>query len=245
MHWGDGAHLFSCSCSVVLRGGRKAANKYHWHVRGNAHSVWATLGLPQLTVVCAFPVYTAKAPGCSAGELSKAGLGLCALPRSKLLRFRFLGTPQRHRLSWACVLCPSRSEQLRQPGAWWARCPMWTVSRSPPQSWPLGFLGVPQGCRLSCAVCLLWGSDLWLWSSGQMSTSQDPRKSWSATGNLLTVWWRMPSLGPRLPLAFQLWLSPACLSSSGGVMGQSVARCLPFGVCSVVCFLSGPGCPLG
>ena len=31
--------------------------------------------------MCAFLVYTAQAPGCSAGELSKAGLGLCALPR--------------------------------------------------------------------------------------------------------------------------------------------------------------------
>ena len=58
--------------------------------------------------VCAFPVYTAQAPGCSAGELSKAGPGLHALPRSKPLRFRFSGTPQRHRLSWACVLCPSQ-----------------------------------------------------------------------------------------------------------------------------------------
>ena len=58
--------------------------------------------------VCAFPVYTAQAPGYSAGELSKAGPGLQALPRSKLLRFRFLGTPQRRRLGWACVLCPSQ-----------------------------------------------------------------------------------------------------------------------------------------
>ena len=28
---------------------------------------------------CAFPVYTAQAPGCSAGDLSKAGPGLCVL----------------------------------------------------------------------------------------------------------------------------------------------------------------------
>ena len=58
--------------------------------------------------MCAFPVYTAQAPGRSVGELSKAGPGLCALPRSKPLRFRFSGTPQRHRLSWASVLCPSQ-----------------------------------------------------------------------------------------------------------------------------------------
>ena len=39
--------------------------------------------------------------------LQGAGPELRALPRSKLLRFRFSGTPQWHRLSWACVLCCS------------------------------------------------------------------------------------------------------------------------------------------
>ena len=58
--------------------------------------------------VCAFTVYSAQAPGCSAGELSKVGPGLHALPRSKSLRFRFSGIPQRHRFGWACVLCPSQ-----------------------------------------------------------------------------------------------------------------------------------------
>ena len=58
--------------------------------------------------VCAFLVYTAQAPGCSAGELSKVGPWLRAFPRSKLLRFRFLGISQRHRLGWPCVLCPSQ-----------------------------------------------------------------------------------------------------------------------------------------
>ena len=58
--------------------------------------------------VCAFLVYTAQAPGCSVAELSKAGPGLHALPRSKLLRFRFSCTPQRHRLSWVCIFCHSQ-----------------------------------------------------------------------------------------------------------------------------------------
>ena len=44
--------------------------------------------------VCAFQVYTAQAPGCSAGELSKAGPGLRALSRPKLLRFRFRYSPE-------------------------------------------------------------------------------------------------------------------------------------------------------
>ena len=111
--------------------------------------------------MCAFSVYTAQAPGYSVGELSKAGPGLCALERSKPLRLRFLGTPQRHRLSWTCVLCPS------QVGAAQAtRCLASTVSPggecilSPPGSQPLGFLGVQQEHRLRCAVCLLWGADL-------------------------------------------------------------------------------------
>ena len=89
------AHLFNCA----------AGREEHWKqislvCVGSAHSVWATLGLPPTHGVCAFPVYTAQAPGCSARELSEAGPGLHALPRSPPLRFRFSGTPQRHRLSW-------------------------------------------------------------------------------------------------------------------------------------------------
>ena len=66
------------------------------------------IGFAPTHSMCAFLVYTAQAPGCSAGAPSKAGPGLCALPRTKLLRFRFLDTPQRHRLRWACILCPSQ-----------------------------------------------------------------------------------------------------------------------------------------
>ena len=66
--------------------------------------------------MCALPVYTAQAPGCSAGELSKASPGLCALPRPKPLRFRFLGTIQRHRLGWVCVLCPSQVQAAQVTG---------------------------------------------------------------------------------------------------------------------------------
>ena len=44
--------------------------------------------------MCAFMVYTSQALGHSARELSEVAPGLGALPRSKPLRFRFLGTPQ-------------------------------------------------------------------------------------------------------------------------------------------------------
>ena len=125
---------------------------------GSACSVWATLGLPLLMGVCTFSVYATQVPGCSAGELSKAGPGLRALPRSKPLRFRFSGTPQRHRLSWACVPFLGLS---RRPGAWQAHTPQ--VGRcilSRPLYQPVGFLGAQWECFLRCAVCLLWGADL-------------------------------------------------------------------------------------
>ena len=40
---------------------------------------------------------------------------------------------------------------------------------------------------------------------------------WLAAGSLLTVGWKMLSLGLRLqqPFAFWFWLSQACLSASG------------------------------
>ena len=55
--------MFRSSCSVLLRGGRGAADRYR--------CVWGALAVvpphcvcPRLWV-CAFPVYTAQAPGCS------------------------------------------------------------------------------------------------------------------------------------------------------------------------------------
>ena len=41
-------------------------------------------------------------------EPSEADPGLHAPPRSKPLRFRHSGSPQRHRLGWACALYPSQ-----------------------------------------------------------------------------------------------------------------------------------------
>ena len=110
----------------MLWGGRNTANNITGMCGECLHCLDHT-GFAPIHGACAFPVYTAQAPGCSAGELSKAGPGLCALPRSKLLRFRFSGTPKRHILGWACVLCPSqvRAAQVTRclagapsPGVW-------------------------------------------------------------------------------------------------------------------------------
>ena len=122
--------------------------------------------------VCASVVYTSQALGCSAGNCLRQALG-CMHFSGLSPRFRFSGTPQRRRLGWACVLCPS------QVGAQWP--PVEVCDLLPPQSKPLGLLGVQRACLLRCTACLFWGADLWLQPFRWMSTIENPKKSWLAT----------------------------------------------------------------
>ena len=98
--------FFRLTCSVVLWGGRNTANKYHW-------CLWGVLPVSRPHWVCpcswhvCFPSLHCSGSRLLFQELSEAGRGISALPRSKLLRFSFSGTPQRHRLDWARVLFPS------------------------------------------------------------------------------------------------------------------------------------------
>ena len=112
-------------------------------------------------------------PGSTLLRLQGAQQGHCpkqfhALPRSKLLRF--LGTPQRQtQLGMRFCALPG-SEQLRRPGVRGAHYPgghfpRWTVCLR-----PLSFPGAPPEHRVRYAVCLLWGADLGLRPSWQMST---------------------------------------------------------------------------
>ena len=104
-----------------------------------------------------------------------------------------------------------RSEQVRWPGAWQLHSPRLAVRLL---VLAVQFTGAPQEHCLRCAVCLLWGADLRLWPTWQISTVQDPRKTLLATGSLLTVWWRMPVSGaetaPCLPALAGTYL-PLCL----------------------------------
>ena len=102
---GGGGHLFRLTCSVVLWGGRNTLNKYHWRVWGVLSVSGPHWVCPCSQHVC-FPSLHCPGSRLLCWELSEVGPGLHALPRSKL--FRFSGTPQRHKLSWACVLCPSQ-----------------------------------------------------------------------------------------------------------------------------------------
>ena len=101
---GEGGHLFRLTYSVVLWGGRSTANKYPWRVLTVSWPHWVC---PRSRCVC-FPSLHCSGSRLLCLQLSEAGPGLRVLPRSKPLRFRFSGTPQGHRLSRACVLCPSR-----------------------------------------------------------------------------------------------------------------------------------------
>ena len=88
----------------MLWGGRNTANKYHWRVFTVIQPQWVC---PCSQHVC-FPSLHCSDSILLCWELSDVGPGLHALPTSKPLRFMFLGTPQRCRLCWACILRPSQ-----------------------------------------------------------------------------------------------------------------------------------------
>ena len=95
---------FRLTCSVVLWGERNTANKYHWRVLTVIQPHWVC---PNSRRVCV-PSLRCSGFRLLCQELSDAGPGLHALRRSKPLRFRFSGTPQRCRLGWTSVLCLSQ-----------------------------------------------------------------------------------------------------------------------------------------
>ena len=108
------------------------------------------------------------------GELSKAGPGFCALPRSKLLRFRFLGTPQMYRLGWACILCPS---QVRASRA--TRCLVRTLSQV---CGAFNHLPGP-GCSVSWVCCKSTISGVPCIASGELISGCDPPGRCQPTGS--------------------------------------------------------------
>ena len=85
---------------------------------GSACSVRTTPGLPQVTAVCAFWVYTAQAPGCSAGHDPKRALSFMHFPG---LSHSGSGSrvPRKDTDLTGHGFCAlSKSENLRRPGAW-------------------------------------------------------------------------------------------------------------------------------
>ena len=179
---------------------------------GSARSVWGTLGLPPLMACVLSQSTLLRLQVALQANCLKWALGCMHFPG---LSRSGSGSPVLHKGadSVGPAFCAfPRSEQPRRPGAWRAHSPQvgWGIL-SPPLSQLLGFLDAQREHRLTCAVCLLWGIDPWLQSSWQMSVVQDSRKTWLATGSLLTVWYRMLSLGRRLPLSGSGSCPPASL----------------------------------
>ena len=148
-----------------------------------------------------------------------------SLPMSKLLRFRFSGTQGTdlaERVFWALP----RSKPLRWPGAWRVHCPGRAVHLNhipgPAAQFPRC------AARASSQVCHV--SPLGSWSQAatllEMSIIQDPRKTWLATGSLLTVWSRMPVSGaetgaaPSVPALTVTYL-PLCSGRGRGLNAAS------------------------
>ena len=158
----------------MLWGGRNTANKYHWHVWGLLAVSQPHWVYPRSQYVC-FPSLHCSGSRLLCQKLSEAGPGLHALPNSKPLGFRFSGTPQRRRLSWACILYPSQVCAAQV-----TRCLVSMVANdlSPPLSLPLSFLDV------QLAHLLRW-----------MLTVQNPKSSWLAMKPACTLVDNV-SLGP-------------------------------------------------
>ena len=132
--------------------------------------------------VCAFPVYTAQALDCSAGNCLRQALGCMHSPG---LSHSSSGSQVLHKgadlVGPAFVPIPGLSSSGDQVLGKHSHSQVGSVSyRLPHPSHSFFFLGVQQACLLRCAVCLFWGADLWLRPSWQMSTVQNPKKSWLA-----------------------------------------------------------------
>ena len=140
-------------------------------------------------------------------ELSEVGPGLHALPRSKPLRYRFSGTPQRRRLCWACILCPCEvwasqvtrcllSTVTPRYGVWLITCPI-----------PAAQFSGYTTCAPSqvCSVSLLgsWSLSVTLLVDANCSESQEMLVSNEA---FLQFGRGCPS-GAKISF-FQLWLPP-------------------------------------
>ena len=115
---------------MALWGRRDTANKWHWRVLTVSRAHWAR---PSSRCVCP-PCPHSSGSRLLCQEPSKASLGLHAPPRSKPLRFRHLGSSQRRRLGWACVLCPSQVQAAQM-----MRC----LARAVTETYHL-----PRPCRL-------------------------------------------------------------------------------------------------
>ena len=175
---------------------------------------------PRSRCVC-FPCLHCLGSRLLCQELSEASPGLYALPRSKPLRFRYSGTPQRRRISWACILCPSQV---------WAAQVTRCLACAVPATYHL-----PRPCRsifgvynqriLGVRVSLL-GS--WSLAATLLVDVYCPESQEVLVSNKACLQFgRWCPSGAAIAL-FELWLpSPACLQLGGGPVHSQLALLSP------------------
>ena len=154
--------------------------------------VRATLGLPPYTACVLSPSTLFRL------QVALQGVGpeLCALSMPKLLRFRFLGTPQMPRLGWACILClphPSSSGNQELDECMLLRCSVPYSLLGPSLSFQSRQSSVPcvsSGELISCCDLPAW-----------CQPSRISGSLWLETGSLFAVWLGMLSLGLSLSLS--------------------------------------------
>ena len=139
-------------------------------------------------------------------ELSEVSPGLYALPRSKLLRFRYSDSPQRRRLGWACVLCPSQIQEAQV-----TRCLASTVAAT---------------YCLPCPCRSVFGCTNGAPSQADADRPESQEKGFSR-GSYPTVWFAIPSklISLRLPSGHSGLLSQATLFPSDcprGIQARSL-----------------------
>ena len=97
--------------------------------------------------VCVLSAHTAQDLGCSLGNHPRPALGCMHLPGLSL-RFRHSGSPQRCRLGWACVLCPSQVQAAQMMRVWQARL-LQLIASHIPAAW---FSGCTTGAASQAEV---------------------------------------------------------------------------------------------
>ena len=143
-------------------------------------------------------------------ELSDVGPGLHALPRSKPLRFRFSGTPQRHRLGWACILRPSQvwaAQVTRFLGCLVA--PSWRLWLIPCPILATQFSGCTTGAPSQVCHVSLLGS--WSLAVTLPADVDRPESQEVLVSNEVCLQFGIGCLSGAAIAPFRFWLrSPAC-----------------------------------
>ena len=155
---------------------------------GSARSVWATLGLPLLTESVLSWATLLMLQAALQGNCLKWALGCMHFPGlSPQVQVLGYSTKAQTWLGLRFVRFPGPSSSGDQV---LGECslPRWGVHLITSPIPAIQFSGWHRRAHLRCAMCLFWGPDLWLRPSQQMSTVQNPKKSWLATGSLLAVW---------------------------------------------------------